>query len=61
MEIHIVRILVAMLLAAVLWWVTMVLSPPAPIGKIVRVLIVIVFVLWLLADMGLIGSKLKIS
>jgi hypothetical protein len=31
------------------------LAPPEPIQKVLFVLIVVVFILWLLSDMGLLG------
>ncbi len=56
-----IRIIVAIIIAVLCWWVTVQLAPPEPIGKVIRVLIVCVFILWLLSDMGLLGSRLQIS
>ncbi len=60
MHLNLLHLLVAIIVAALAWWANAELSPP-PIGKIVRVLIVVVFVLFLLADIGLMGSRVQIG
>lgn len=61
MNIHILHIVVAIVLAALLWWAVVKLAPPEPIARIVQVLIVVAFVLFILSDTGLLGTRLTIT
>lgn len=60
MTVHVFHILTAILIACLAWYANEQLSPP-PILKIVRVLIVVVFCLFLLSDLGLLGTRMQIS
>jgi len=60
MTLHIWHLVVGLILVCLAWWANEQLAP-APIRTIVRVLIVVVFVLFLLADLGLMGSTVRIG
>lgn len=61
MTISIVSIIVAIIIACLLWWALVTIAPPEPIQKICKVLLVVVFVLWILSSLGLLGSHLRIA
>lgn len=59
--VHIIPIIVAAVIAGVLYWLVGEVEAPPKVGKILRVLIVVVFILWLAQDLGLIGRVVSVG
>lgn len=57
---NLVNLIVGLIIVFLLWWANQKLAPE-PIKTVLKVVIVVVFVLWLLSDLGLMGSSLRIT